>query len=79
MQKEIEMERTKVREDRAKKMAELDNEKVKMEIEVEASRERLERELLVQKAAMEVGARAYNAESQGTQDGEIDTDFSTEK
>ncbi len=33
----------------------------------------------VQKAAMEVGARAYNAESQGTQDGEIDTDFSTEK
>ena len=53
MQKEIEMERTKVREDRAKKMAELDNEKAKMEIELEASRAKLERELLAQKAAME--------------------------
>ena len=53
MQKEIEMERTKVREDRAKKMAELENEKVKMEIEVQASRERLEKEVLAQKAAME--------------------------
>ena len=34
-------------------MAELDNEKVKMEIEVQASRERLEKEVLAQKAAME--------------------------
>lgn len=53
MQKEIEMEKTKLREDRAKKMAELDNEKVKIEIELEASRAKLERELLAQKAAME--------------------------